>query len=169
MSKLAIDLTYQPVGGSLAQIIEIIKNIDSYNFSEVVFYTTKENIHLFDGFNSTKIVFEVRTVFEYCNCSCGLYGAQLLLPFLLITKGVDVLFCPGNISPILSFVKKAQWVGTVGPFEPNFISSFRWKQKIILFILKYLIIFSSKTSDLVIFESKYTQNLFVEKIWAIKG
>jgi glycosyltransferase involved in cell wall biosynthesis len=162
MSKLAIDLTYQPVGGSLAQIIEIIKNIDSYNFTEVVFYLTKENRYLFDGFNSTKIVFEF-VPFSNTAIIVRALWAQLLLPFLLIIKGVDVLFCPGNISPILSFVKKAQWVGTVGPFEPNFISSFRWKQKIILFILKYLIIFSSKTSDLVIFESKYTQDLFVEK------
>ena len=59
MSKLAIDLTYQPVGGSLAQITEIINNIDSCNFSEVIFYLTNENRHLFDGFNSTKITFEL--------------------------------------------------------------------------------------------------------------
>ena len=32
MTKLAIDLTYQPVGGALAQIKEIIKNEDSFNF-----------------------------------------------------------------------------------------------------------------------------------------
>jgi len=151
MSKLAIDLTYQPVGGSLAQITEIIKNIDSYNFSEVVFYLTKENRHLFDGFNSTKIVFAF-VPFSNTAIVIRALWAQLLLPFSLRIKGVDVLFCPGNVSPILSFVKKVQWVGTVGPFEPNFISSFRWKQKIILFILKYLIIVSSKTSDLVIFE-----------------
>jgi glycosyltransferase involved in cell wall biosynthesis len=162
MSKLAIDLTYQPVGGSLAQITEIIKNIDSYNFSEVVFYLTKENRYLFDGFNSTKIVLEF-VPFSNSAIVVRALWAQLLLPFLLIMTRVDVLFCPGNISPILRFVKKVQWVGTVGPFEPNFISSFGWKQKVILFVIKYLIIFSSKTSNLVIFESKYTQNLFVEK------
>lgn len=162
MSKLAIDLTYQPVGGSLAQITEIIKNIDSYNFSEVVFYLTKENRHLFDGFNSTKIVLEF-VPFSNSAIVVRALWAQLLLPFLLIMTRVDVLFCPGNISPILRFVKKVQWVGTVGPFEPNFISSFGWKQKVILFVIKYLIIFSSKTSNLVIFESEYTQNLFVEK------
>jgi len=162
MSKLAIDLTYQPVGGSLAQITEIIKNIDSYNFSEVVFYLTKENRHLFDGFNSTKIVLEF-VPFSNSAIVVRALWAQLLLPFLLIMTRVDVLFCPGNISPVIRFVKKVQWVGTVGPFEPNFISSFGWKQKVILFVIKYLIIFSSKTSNLVIFESKYTQNLFVEK------
>jgi len=162
MSKLAIDLTYQPVGGSLAQITEIINNIDSCNFSEVIFYLTNENKNLFDGFNSTKITFELVS-FSNTEIVVRTLWAQLVLPFSLIIKGVDVLFCPGNISPIICFVKKVQWIGTVGPFEPNFISSFRWKQKINLFIQKYLIIFSSKTSDLVIFESEYTQNLFVEK------
>jgi len=162
MPKLAIDLTYRPVGGTLAQINETIKNIDSYSFSEVVFYLTRDNRHLFDGCNSKKIVLKF-VPFSNTSIVVRALWAQLLLPFLLIITGVDVLFCPGNISPILSFVKKAQWVGTVGPFEPSFISFFGWKKKIVLFLSKYLIIISAKTSDLVIFESKYTRNLFVEK------
>ena len=42
MTKLAIDLTYQPVGGALAQIKEIINNVNSFNFDIVVFYLAKE-------------------------------------------------------------------------------------------------------------------------------
>ena len=167
MSKLAIDLMYQPVGGALAQINEIIRNIESYSFSEVVFYLTRENRHLFDGCDSKKIVLKF-VPFSNTSIVVRTLWAQLLLPFLLIITRVDVLFCPGNVSPIFGFVKKAQWVGTVGPFEPNFISSFGWKQKIVLFISKYLIILSSKTSDLVIFESQYTRNLFVEKYGQLK-
>ena len=47
MRKLAIDLTYQPTGGTLAQIIQIITNIDSYDFDKVVFYITQDNTNLF--------------------------------------------------------------------------------------------------------------------------
>lgn len=162
MSKLAVDLMYQPVGGALAQINEVIKSVESYSFSEVVFYLTKENRYLFDGCDSKKVVLKF-VPFSNRSIVFRTLWVQLLMPFLLIITRVDVLFCPGNISPIFSFVKKTQWIGTVGPFEPNFISSFGLKQKIILFISKYLIILSSKTSDLVIFESNYTRNLFIEK------
>ena len=54
MSKLAIDLTYQTTGGALPQIIEIIKNIDSYDFAKVIFYVTSDNINLFEGANEKK-------------------------------------------------------------------------------------------------------------------
>ena len=51
MRKLAIDLTYQPTGGTLTQIIEIIKNVDSYDFAKVIFYITSDNLNLFEGAN----------------------------------------------------------------------------------------------------------------------
>jgi glycosyltransferase involved in cell wall biosynthesis len=162
MSKLAVDLTYQPVGGALAQINEVIKSVESYSFNKVVFYLSKENRHLFDKCDSKKVVLKF-VPFSNTSIVFRTLWVQLLMPFLLMITRVDVLFCPGNISPIFSFVKKTQWIGTVGPFEPNFISSFGLKQKIVLFVSKYLIILSSKTSDLVIFESNYTRNLFVEK------
>jgi len=161
MSKLAIDLTYQPVGGALAQIIEIIKNIETYSFSKVIFYTTKENLYLFDECNESKIVLKA-VQFSNSSIIFRTLWAQIFLPFLLRINRIDVLFCPGNISPIFSLIKKVQWIGTVGPFEDDFISSFGWKQKIVLFVSKYLMIFSSRTSDLVIFESHYTKNLFVK-------
>ena len=43
MKKLAIDLTYKPVGGSLAQIKEMINNIDYYRFDNVIFYVSNDN------------------------------------------------------------------------------------------------------------------------------
>ena len=118
---------------SMGVIMFLLLVIGASNFSEVIFYLTKENRHLFDGFNSTKIVLEF-VPFSNSAIVVRALWAQLLLPFLLIMTRVDVLFCPGNISPILRFVKKVQWVGTVGPFEPNFISSFGWKQKVILLV-----------------------------------
>ena len=136
--------------------------IDLYMFDEVLFYSTRENYHLFQDVNTNKI----KVLFvPFSNRSIILRSlwAQLILPFRLLIDKNNLLFCPGNISPILNLTKKVQWIGTVGPFEKNFIYFFGLKQRIILFINKYLIIFSSYTSDLVIFESQYTKNLFVEK------
>ena len=162
MSKLVIDLTFNPVGGALSQIKEIINNIDLYIFDEILFYSTRENNHLFQDVNTNKI----KVIFvPFSNKSIILrsFWAQFILPFHLLIDKSNILFCPGNISPILNFTKKAQWIGTVGPFEKNFIYFFGLKQRIILFINKYLMILSSYTSDLVIFESQYTKNLFVKK------
>ena len=44
---------------------------------------------------------------------------QILLPFLLRLHKIDVLFCPGNISPVLTSTKTVQWIGTIGPFWNN--------------------------------------------------
>ena len=162
MSKLVIDLTFNPVGGALSQIKEIINNIDLYIFDEILFYSTRENNHLFQDVNTNKI----KVIFvPFSNKSIILrsFWAQFILPFHLLIDKSNILFCPGNISPILNFTKKAQWIGTVGPLEKNFIYFFGLKQRIILFINKYLMILSSYTSDLVIFESQYTKNLFVKK------
>ena len=162
MTKLAIDLTYQPMGGALAQINEIIKNIDSCDFDNVVFYLSNDNLHFFDDTNDTKIILHP-VPFSNKSIIFRTIWAQLILPVSLIVNHVDVLFCPGNISPLLNLRKKVQWIGTVGPFEKNFIPLFGLKTKIILILTKYLMIFSSLTSDIVIFESNYTRELFVRK------
>jgi len=162
MSKLAIDLTYKPTGGALAQIKEIIKDINVYRFDSVIFYLTKDNIHLFDDVNEDKIIlsfvsFSNRAIFFRT------IWAQIILPINLVLDKIDVLFCPGNISPIITSRKKVQWIATVGPFEKGFNPSFGFNEKIVLFITKYLMILSSLTSDIVIFESNYTRDLFVRK------
>ena len=162
MRKLAVDLTYQPTGGSLTQIIEIIKNVDSYDFAKVVFYITSDNINLFEGTNEKKIILK-NVLFSNKSIIVRTIWAQIILPISLIVNRVDVLFCPGNISPIFNSKKKAQWIATIGPFEKNFISSYAFRERLKLIITKYLMIFSSYTSDFVIFESNYTRDLFVSK------
>ena len=81
MSKLAIDLTYQPVGGALAQIIEIIKNVETYSFSKVIFYTTKENLYLFDECIESKVVVKI-VQFSNSAIIFRTLWAQIFLPFL---------------------------------------------------------------------------------------
>ena len=162
MSILAVDLTYQPTGGTLSQIIEIIKNIDSYDFNKVVFFTTKDNLYLFENTNEEKVILK-NVFFSNKSIVIRTIWAQIVLPILLILNRIDILFCPGNISPIFNTKIKTQWIGTIGPFKNKFISSFSMKEKIKIYITKYLMIFSSRTSDFVIFESDYTRNLFLKK------
>ena len=73
MSKLAVDLMYQPVGGALAQIKEVIKSVEAYSFNQVVFYLTKENRYLFDGCESKKVVLNLYH-FRIPQLYFGLYG-----------------------------------------------------------------------------------------------
>jgi len=55
MSKLAIDVTFKPTGGVLTQLNQLIVNIDSYEFNEIIFYTTHDNDSLFENINLNKI------------------------------------------------------------------------------------------------------------------
>jgi glycosyltransferase involved in cell wall biosynthesis len=162
MKTLAIDLTYQPVGGALVQIKEIIKNIDVFNFERVLFFVTSENMHLFEDVENIKIQLK-QVSFSNKSIVVRSVWAQMILPMLLVLKSIDLLFCPGNISPIINSKKKVQWIGTVGPFEGGFIKPFGLRKKIIIFLSKYLITLSAYTSDLVIYESKYTRNLFIKR------
>ena len=137
MRKLAIDLTYKPTGGSVPQINQIINNINSYDFDYVIFYITNDNFHFFKDNNNKKIALN-RVLFSNKSIILRALWAQIVLPILLIIDNIDVLFCPGNISPIINNKKKIQWIGTVGPFEKDFISFFSLKNKIIFFFYKIL-------------------------------
>jgi len=162
MSKLSVDLTYMPTGGAIRQVQEIIKHIDIYDFDEVVFYLIKENAHFFSSVNNEKITLSYVS-FKSRSIVLRTLWAQFVLPILLILDKIDVLFCPGNLSPIINTKKKVQWIGTIGPFEKKFIAYFDWKYGFILFITKYMMLFSTFTSDIVVFESNYAKNLFLRK------
>ena len=162
MSKLAIDVTFKPTGGVLTQLNQLIVNIDSYEFNEIIFYTTHDNDSLFENINLNKITIKY-VLFSSRSLILRTIWAQVFLPFLLVFNQIDLLFCPGNISPIVNTRKKIQWIHTIGPFEKDFISSFAFRERCILIISKYLMIFSSYTSNMVIFDSCYTRDLFVKK------
>lgn len=161
MRKLAIDLTFKPTGGVLAQINQLILNIDSYDFNKIIFYTTRDNAQLFKNIKSNRVILNYVT-FSNRSIIFRAIWAQLILPFLLILHQIDLLLCLGNISPIINTKKKVQWIHTIGPFEKTFISSFPFRQRCILLVTKYLMIFSAYTSNLVIFDSNFTLSLFIK-------
>ena len=161
MKILAIDLTYSSFGGADTQIIQIIKNIDVYEFDKYIIYTNNDNLELFDIRNNNISLVNVRYASK--SLLMRILWMQFVLPFRLLFDNATVLFSPGNLSPVFSFTNKAQWIGTVGPFERDFYKYFPIKNKILLYLNKLLMIYSSRTSQHVFFESNYTLDLFVRK------
>ncbi len=162
MKILAIDLTYGSIGGADTQIVQIIKNIDVFSFDQYVIYTNANNLELFKKFKNNNI-----SIVSVAAVSGSLLKRvlwqQLVLPFRLLSDGISVLYSPGNISPVFSFTKKAQWIGTIGPFEKDFYKYFPAKNRLLLYLNKLLMKYSALTSAHVFFESNYTLNLFVNK------
>ncbi len=162
MKIIAIDLTYNPFGGSHTQIKSMFENIDEYPNKKFIVYITHQNYDLFKDYENKRISF-IKVLLPSYSKITRLIWTQIFLPFRLIFDSIDLLFCPGNFSPILSFTNKIQLIGTIGPFEKGFYKDFSTSEKCILMINKYLMIFSSLTSQKVIFLSNYTRDLFVER------
>ena len=158
--KVAVDLTYNPYGGSYSQIENILKFLQDNEEHNYIFYCTKLNFQEFKQYQKKHIIFKVSKVSSLSRFA-RIIWTQFILPIQVLFDDVSVLFCPGNFSPVFSYTKKVQWIGTVGPFEKKFYKGFSFIEKINLYINKYVMIASALTSTHVIFESKYTQELFI--------
>ena len=162
---LAINLVYNPSGGSLAQIIKFFENINNYEFKSFVVYITPNNLKLVKRLKSKNIKIRL-SKFAGINLITRTIWEQFCLPVYLIIDKAQILFCPGNISPIISANKKAQWIGTIGPFEKEFVriySNYSLWKRFVLFINKVLMLYSSKTSNHIFFESFYTRDMFINR------
>ena len=162
MKIIAIDLTYNPYGGSQTQIISMLKNIKEYKSKIFIIYTSYQNYDLLKEFENESIMLKKVRLASYSKPT-RLIWVQFFLPFQLLLDKADLLFCPGNFSPIFSFINKIQSIGTIGPFEKGFYKNFSLFAKINLYINRYLMIFSSYTSQHVIFLSNYTRDLFASR------
>jgi len=162
MKIIAIDLTFNPYGGSYTQINSMLENLNKYINKTFIIYIIDQNYDLLKGFENERVLLKKITLASYSKFT-RLIWVQFFLPFQLLFDKVDLLFCPGNFSPIVSFTNKIQSIGTIGPFEKGFYKNFSLFEKINLYINKYLMIFSSHTSQQVIFLSNYTKDLFVSR------
>ena len=159
--KIVIDLTYTPSGGSLTQILNMIEEFNFIDDIDLTIYSKESNCKLLNN-----VVINDQVVFSrMANFSVftRLIWGQLILPFKLKSVGADILFCPGNISPIFSPVMTVVWIGTIGPFFKDFYKNFKISDQFKLYINKIFMIGSSLKSDAVIFESSFTKNLFIKK------
>jgi len=162
--KIGIDATFTPHGGSLGHLLEFIKEFSKiYSKSDLILYTKKENIAVLGDDLASKCTLRIIRIASYGNFFRVLWG-QFILPLSSRIDDLDILFCPGNISPILKTTKiKAQWIATIGPFSKDVYAVLGLRDKLLHFINKYFILLSGYTSNPVIHQSYYSKQLFEEK------
>ena len=160
--KLAINATYNPSGGSKTQLVNMLKNFLNVKDISFVIFIRKKNLDLLDDLDQNKIKVVVSRV-AGISTILRVIWEQTVLPFLLIKEKAVILFCPGNIAPIYSPVKTIQWIGTIGPFFKEFYNGHNTYERIALHVNKYLMYMSARRSDIVIHESRFSQNLFYDK------
>ena len=158
--KIAINATYNPSGGSRTQLINMIKNFTMMDDIDIVVFIRKRNIDLIKNIKSQNCKIIISR-FAGVSRFTRILWEQTILPFLIRNK-VDVLFCPGNIAPIFSPVKSVVWIGTIGPFIKSFLKYFFLQEKFELYINKFIMIASARSATAVIFESRFTEKLFIE-------
>ena len=162
--KIVIDATFNPHGGSLVHLKEFILNLKNRVSPEyLVIYIKKENIGLIGEETLKGCDVKIATI-RSVNRFFWILWVQFILPFKIMFLRYDVLFSPGNISPILKTTKiKAQWVATIGPFDKMVYLGLNFKDRMLLTFNKLLMLISMMSSNLVIHESKYSLDLFITK------
>jgi len=161
---IGINATFKLHGGAKTLLFEFIKYIRLLRPDyKIIIYTRKESLVELSKIDPTGIrLIAIRGVSG--SNIVRILWEQLILPFTALKLKNDVLFCPGNMSPILNTIKKkVQWIGTVGPFCKDVYKDVSLEIKIKFYVNKVLILLSGFTSDLVLHESQYSMELFVEK------
>jgi glycosyltransferase involved in cell wall biosynthesis len=159
--KIIIDLTYTPTGGSLTQILNMVQEFNLIDDIDMIIYSKSNNNNLLMGVVKDEQVILSRMA--NISIITRIFWGQFILPFYLKKQNADILFCPGNLGPIFSPVKTVIWIGTIGPFFEDFYTNFRWLDRVKLHLNKFLMVASSRRATAIIFESKFTKNLFVKK------
>jgi glycosyltransferase involved in cell wall biosynthesis len=162
--KIGIDATFTPNGGSLGHLQEFIKEFSkSYSKTNMILYLKKENLNIIDNDVLDRCSIKIVTIASYGNIFRVLWG-QFILPVIARMENLSILFCPGNISPMIRTTPiKSQWIATIGPFSKDVYFGLSLSEKLLMVINKYFILFSGYTSNVVIHESRYSQNLFEDK------
>jgi glycosyltransferase involved in cell wall biosynthesis len=159
--KVIINLTFTPSGGSLTQVLHMIKEFNRLEGIDVVIYSKESNNSLIKELVlNNKIILS-----RMCNFSVitRVIWEQFALPIYLLREKGDILFCPGNIGPIFSPIKVVLWIGTIGPFFKDFYSNFSWMNKMKIYVNKFFIIASAHSAKAIIFESKFTKKMFIDR------
>ncbi len=162
--KIIIDATFNPHGGSLIHLQEFIVNLKKLvSPNKLYIFTKKDNMELIGVDVLADCAVKV-VVLPSINRFFWILWVQLILPFKAMFLGCDVLFSPGNISPIIKTANiKAQWVATIGPFDEKVYLGLTFKERMILHLNKAFMLFSMKSSNIVIHESRYSLDLFLDK------
>ena len=106
--KIVIDVTYSPSGGSLTQILHIIKMFNQIDGVDIVIYSKKSNNNILSDVSMNNKV--VLSKLSNLSVIARIIWGQFFFPFYLMKEKADILFCPGNLGPIYSPVKTVIWL-----------------------------------------------------------
>ena len=162
MIKIGIDATFNLHGGSHGHLNGIIDNLDSFNEKlEILLFLNPNNLSRLDKKILDKCSIKLIKISSLGNFF-RVFWCQFILPF--IAKFYNVLFCPGNFSPIIKTTKiKSQWIATIGPFCKDMYDGNGLIKRLNFFINKWLILLSAQTSNVVIHQAEYSKKLFEKK------
>ena len=159
--RVGIDATFTPYGGSAVLLVNIINYFAKDKTIDLYVYTKKSNQLIIKKCLNSRITYKYSFISNISNVFRVIWG-QIYLPFLVAKDKLDILFCPGNISPIFCSINKVQWIGNIAPFwEKIYQYPIGFRHRIEFPFNKYLMYKSALTSELVIFESIYTKDLFI--------
>jgi glycosyltransferase involved in cell wall biosynthesis len=163
MLKIGINVTFTPSGGSYTQVIHMLNFLSKENNTKLIIFSKKNNRTLIKHIDRTvHLVIESRL--SSISAFTRVLWEQLLLPFYLFKYKVDLLFCPGDMSPIFTSVKKVQWIGTIGPFwDKIYDYDIGLLKRIKYPVNKFLMYKSAEYADHIIFESNYSRDYFLDR------
>ena len=152
--KIAINTTSAMAGGGVTYIKNLLTYLSKINTNHqyLILTTLKgKDVFYFQHPNFTFLSFRIASR----NPLLRILWEQLILPFILGKKGVDVLFSPGNICPLFSNLPNVIMVQNIEPFS-NDLSKRRGLR---LRLLKLLTMLSIKKAQRVIFPSMKARTL----------
>lgn len=160
--KIGVDATFTPNGGSLGHLKAFLEEFSKLiPKSDLIVFVRKENLEILGEDILRNCSLHIVKSASWGNLS-RIFWVQFILPISAKVNDIDVLFCPGNFSPIFKTTKiKSQWIATIGPFVKEVYSGLSFLEKVLMIINKYLILVSGKTSDVVIHESGFSKELFL--------
>jgi glycosyltransferase involved in cell wall biosynthesis len=164
MIKIGIDATFNLHGGSHGHLNGIIENLESSEEKlEILLFLNPNNLSRLNKNILDKCTIKLIKISSLGNFFRILW-CQFILPLIAKLYDLDVLFCPGNFSPIIKTTKvKSQWIATIGPFCKDMYKGVSLIKKLNLFVNKFLILLSAQTSNVVIHQAEYSKQLFEKK------
>ena len=159
--KIAINTTSAIAGGGVTYIKNLLTYLSKINTNHqyLILTTLKgKDVFYFQHPNFTFLSFRMASR----NPLLRILWEQLILPFILGKKGVDVLFSPGNVCPLFTQLPNVVMIQNIEPFNNDLSRGRGLIQRIRLKLLKLLTILSIKKAQRVIFPSMKART-FTEK------
>lgn len=161
--KIGINATARLSGGSVVYLKQILEQWTHGNIqNSYVIFSIPTNMTVLKEVSHRKrcSFFIVSRIFSFFIIKS--LWEQILLPFYLKSKKIDLLFSPGNFCPLFSRVKNVVFLQNAGPFcrsiTPRQVGLYTWTWfKVVGFLMRL----SARRADHVIFISRHLKDYFI--------